>query len=81
MFFKILNYFISTNFALVIKKVKKVYSLIFLLFTEYPYKFVKVLKHQQLTEKDTLTLLCELDDAAGDVKWTKNDKELKPDKR
>lgn len=52
-----------------------------LLLIEYPYKFVKVLKHQQLTERDTLTLLCELDDAAGDVKWTKNGKELKADKR
>ncbi|XP_065220483.1 twitchin isoform X27 [Planococcus citri] len=48
---------------------------------EYPYKFVKVLKHQTLIEKDTLTLLCELDDAAGDVKWTKNGNELKADKR
>lgn len=48
---------------------------------EYPYKFVKVLKHQQLIEKDTVTLACELDDAAGDVKWFKGDQEIKPDKR
>lgn len=48
---------------------------------EYPYKFVKVLKHQQLTEKDTITLHCELDDAAGEVTWTKNGEEIKPDKR
>lgn len=52
-----------------------------LLPTEYPYKFVKVLKHQQLTEKDTITLLCELDDPTGDVQWFKNGEEVKPDKR
>ncbi|KAI5700170.1 hypothetical protein M8J75_015173 [Diaphorina citri] len=49
--------------------------------TEYPYKFTKVLKHQQLTEKDTLTLLCELDDERGEVVWHKNGEELKGDKR
>lgn len=48
---------------------------------EYPYKFVKVLKSQQLIEKDTVTLACELDDAAGDVKWFKGEEEIKPDKR
>ncbi|KAL1129846.1 hypothetical protein AAG570_012790 [Ranatra chinensis] len=48
---------------------------------EYPYKFTKVLKSQQVTEKDTITLICELDDPAGDVTWTKNGQELKPDKR
>lgn len=48
---------------------------------EYPYKFVKVLKSQQLIEKDTVTLACELDDAGGDVKWFKNDEEVVPDKR
>lgn len=48
---------------------------------EYPYKFVKVLKHQQLIEKDNVTLACELDDAAGEVKWFKGDQEIKPDKR
>lgn len=48
---------------------------------EYPYKFVKVLKHQQLIEKETLTLLCELDDAAGDVQWFKGDQAITPDKR
>lgn len=48
---------------------------------EYPYKFVKVLKHQQMVEKDTVTLLCELDDATGDVKWAKNGQEIKADKR
>lgn len=48
---------------------------------EYPYKFVKVLKHQQHIEKDDITLLCELDDASGDVKWYKGEKEIKPDKR
>ncbi|RZF42380.1 hypothetical protein LSTR_LSTR004188 [Laodelphax striatellus] len=48
---------------------------------EYPYKFVKLLKHQQLTEHETLTLYCELDDAAGDVTWYKNGEEVKPDKR
>lgn len=50
-------------------------------FSEYPYKFVKVLKHQQLIEKETLTLLCELDDAAGEVKWFKGDQAITPDKR
>lgn len=49
--------------------------------TEYPYKFVKVLKHQQHVEKENITLLCELNDAAGDVKWFKGDQEIKPDKR
>lgn len=48
---------------------------------EYPYKFVKVLKHQQLVEKETLTLICELDDAAGEVKWFKGDQAITPDKR
>ncbi|GLH11534.1 Putative titin length, partial [Gryllus bimaculatus] len=47
---------------------------------EYPYKFVKVLKSQQITEKDTITLLCELDDAGGEVTWLKNGEEIKPDK-
>lgn len=48
---------------------------------EYPYKFVKILKHQQHVEKDDIVLLCELDDAGGDVKWYKGDQEIKPDKR
>jgi hypothetical protein len=48
---------------------------------EYPYKFVKVLKSQQLIEKDTVTLACELDDEMGEVKWYKNDEEIVPDKR
>lgn len=46
---------------------------------EYPYKFVKVLKSQQLIEKDTVTLACELDDAGGDVTWFKDGEEIKPD--
>lgn len=49
--------------------------------TEYQYKFVKVLKSQQLVEKDTVTLACELDDELGEVKWFKGDEEIKPDKR
>uniref|UniRef100_T1HGY0 Ig-like domain-containing protein n=7 Tax=Rhodnius prolixus TaxID=13249 RepID=T1HGY0_RHOPR len=49
--------------------------------SEYPYKFTKVLKYQQVTEKDTITLLCEIDDPAGDVTWLKNGQEIKPDKR
>jgi Immunoglobulin I-set domain len=48
---------------------------------EYPYKFVKVLKSQQLIEKDTVTLACELDDERGTVKWFKGDEEIIPDKR
>lgn len=48
---------------------------------EYPYKFTKVLKSQQLIEKDTVTLACELDDATGDVQWFKGGEEIKPDKR
>lgn len=40
-----------------------------------------MLKSQQLIEKDTVTLACELDDAGGDVKWFKNDEEVVPDKR
>ncbi|KAG7296952.1 hypothetical protein JYU34_019859, partial [Plutella xylostella] len=48
---------------------------------EYPYKFTKVLKSQQATEKDNITLLCELDDAGGDVEWFKNGEPVKPDKR
>ncbi|VVC89475.1 unnamed protein product [Leptidea sinapis] len=48
---------------------------------EYEYKFTKVLKSQQAIEKDTITLICELDDAAGDVKWFKNDQPFKGDKR
>ncbi|EDW50927.1 GM26811 [Drosophila sechellia] len=49
--------------------------------TEYPYKFVKVLKSQQCIEKDTVTLACEIDDAMGEVKWFRNGEEIKPDKR
>lgn len=49
--------------------------------TEYPYKFVKVLKHQQCVEKDSITLLCEIDDSTGDVQWFKGGQEIKPDKR
>jgi len=56
-------------------------EMIMILFLEYPYKFVKVLKHQQLIEKETLTLLCELDDAAGEVQWFKGDQAITPDKR
>lgn len=48
---------------------------------EYPYKFVKVLKHQQHIEKDNITLVCELDDAGGDVQWFKGDQEITGDKR
>jgi hypothetical protein len=48
---------------------------------EYPYKFVKVLKHQQHVEKENITFICELDDAGGDVKWFKGEQEIKPDKR
>lgn len=48
---------------------------------EYPYKFVKVLKSQQLIEKDTVTLACEIDDEMGEVQWFKGDEEIKPDKR
>lgn len=48
---------------------------------EYPYKFVKVLKSQQIVEKETLTLVCELDDAGGEVKWFRGDQEIVPDKR
>lgn len=49
--------------------------------TEYPYKFVKVLKSQQLIEKDNVTLACELDDAGGDVTWYKAGEEIQLDKR
>ncbi|XP_023314705.1 twitchin isoform X11 [Trichogramma pretiosum] len=48
---------------------------------EYPYKFVKVLKHQTATEKETITLSCELDDAEGEVKWFKGEQEIVSDKR
>ncbi|ERL85176.1 hypothetical protein D910_02598 [Dendroctonus ponderosae] len=48
---------------------------------DYPYKFVKVLKHQQHVEKENITFLCELNDAGGDVKWFKGDQEITPDKR
>lgn len=40
-----------------------------------------MLKHQQLVEKETLTLLCELDDAGGEVQWFKGDQAITPDKR
>jgi hypothetical protein len=52
-----------------------------MLLIEYPYKFVKVLKYQTATEKETITLLCELDDETGDVKWFKGDQEILSDKR
>ena len=63
------------------KKKKKKNKTCSFLFAEYPYKFVKVLKSQQLVEKETLTLVCELDDAGGEVKWFKGDQEIVPDKR
>lgn len=47
--------------------------------TEYPYKFLKLLKSQQNVEKDTVTFACELDDPLGDVKWFKGSTEIKPD--
>lgn len=50
-------------------------------FSEYPYKFVKVLKSQQLVEKESATLLCELNDASGEVKWFKGEEEITSDKR
>lgn len=34
-----------------------------------------------MIEKDTVTLACELDDAAGEVKWFKGEEEIIPDKR
>jgi len=40
-----------------------------------------VLKSQTATEKDTITLLCELDEPDGEVQWFKNGEELKQDKR
>lgn len=42
---------------------------------------MKVLKSQQITEKDQVSLLCELDDAGGEVTWHKNNEPVKPDKR
>jgi hypothetical protein len=65
------NYFIFKHF----KYSEKFFS------SEYPYKFVKVLKSQQITEKDQVNLLCELDDAGGEVTWHKNNEPVKPDKR
>lgn len=38
-----------------------------------------MLKSQQLIEKDTVTLACELDDAGGDVTWFKDGEEIKPE--
>lgn len=52
-----------------------------LVLTEFKYKFTKILKSARLIEKDTLTLACELNDARGDVKWTKNGEEVTGDKR
>jgi hypothetical protein len=52
-----------------------------ILFSEYPYKFVKVLRSQQIVEKEQITLVCELDDAGGEVTWHKNNEVVKPDKR
>ncbi len=52
-----------------------------LVLSEFKYKFTKVLKSARLVEKDTLTLACELNDARGDVKWTKNGEEVVGDKR
>lgn len=49
------------------------------LFTEYPYKFTKLLRPLQNLEKDTITLTCELDDPLGEVKWMKDGKEIKAD--
>jgi len=64
-------------------KFKQVNSFLTLVcfYADYPYKFVKVLKSQQIVEKENITLLCELDDAGGDVKWFKGEEEIKPDKR
>jgi hypothetical protein len=40
-----------------------------------------VLKSLTATEKDTITLHCELDEPDGEVKWFKNGEELQQDKR
>lgn len=40
-----------------------------------------MLKSQTATEKDTITLLCELDEADGEVQWFKNGEPLQVDKR
>lgn len=62
--------------------ITELFFLLFIIFpADYPYKFVKVLKSQQLIEKDNVTLACELDDAGGDVKWFKNGEEVQLDKR
>ncbi|XP_067613922.1 twitchin isoform X10 [Eurosta solidaginis] len=53
----------------------------FVKIVEYPYKFVKVLKSLQCTEKDNITLSCEIDDATGEVQWWRGDEEIKGDKR
>lgn len=39
------------------------------------------MKSQQVVEKETVTLLCELDDEGGEVKWYKGDQEITADKR
>lgn len=52
-----------------------------LVLTEFKYKFTKILKSARLVEKDTLTLACELNDARGDVTWTKNGEPVVGDKR
>ena len=70
------HWFVSSTFQII-----REFVLIANEFSEYPYKFVKVLKSQQLVEKETVTMLCELDDAAGKVKWFKGDQEITADKR
>lgn len=49
--------------------------------SEFQYKFTKILKSARLTEKDTLTLACELNDSRGEVKWFKGEEEIQGDKR
>jgi hypothetical protein len=44
-------------------------------------EFTKPLEDQTVKEKETLTLTCELNKPDKKVKWLKNGKEIKPDKR
>lgn len=39
------------------------------------------MKSQQIVEKENISLICELDDAGGEVKWYKGEEEIVPDKR
>lgn len=49
--------------------------------TDKKYQFMKMLKSIRISEKEAVTLECEVDDPEAPVVWYKDGKELKADKQ